>query len=344
MRRASSLLDGCFSPKSVGCRLDMPPSAWRIASPSPAPASLTLTPPPPLPIAPAARAHVAPTPLLGDLEAYVPLPTFHPAFGQQQQQQQQQAAALANRRKRKPLLSTVHPAFGTRAENPLPCELFNGPVGVSGFFLAIDPNVCFLRARKERLNPNAQLTISDSKGSYSRARYRCCLTSSGGVKVEALLRFQVGWISPKVTFAQLPEVIILGKGFDVSVPFLLHFTMVSILDERGCATGSFLYFSGTPMLGLSIGYSVINAGKLTLNNKRPLNPPRETQRHFYGFGRAHKFHYRQAGFVAFKVGAWLVCGLVAIPAFEPLQRVKCECVSTLPEWVRPYVSWIVQLH
>lgn len=270
-------------------------------------------------------------------DEYRPLSTSHPAFGQQQR-------LIIPKRRTKPLLSTVHPAFGTSAANPLPCELFAGPVSISGFFLAVDPNLCFFLARRERMNPNAQLTISDTRGNFARARYRCSLQSSGGVKFEALLRFQVGWVSPKATFAKLPEVIHLGKGFDVSIPFLLHFTAVSILDESGCATGSYLYFSGTPMFGLSFGYSVIDGGKLVLNNKRVMDPPTETRRHFFGLGRDHRFHYRQAGFVAFKILAWLMCVLAAMPYFEPLQRAKAECIARLPQTVAPYLQFVVRLH
>lgn len=158
------------------------------------------------------------------------------------------------------------------------------------------------------MNPNAQLTVRDQFGNTSRVRYRCHLESTGGLKFEAMVRCQVGWISPHVTFSQLPNVIYLGRGLDVSVPFLFHLTMVPILDEHGCKTGSYLYFSGTPMLGLSIGLSQIARGKLVLDPTREVDPKAEAQ-HFIGH-----VHYRQMGFVLFKIAAWLGCMAMCLPS------------------------------
>lgn len=237
---------------------------------------------------------------------FQPLSVCHPAFGQLQ------APHVGHHRRRGDPLSTVHPAFGAKPE-PLAQHLFRGPIGISGFFLAVDPNLAIgpLRAQN-RMNPNAQLTIRDQTGNLSRVRYRCQLEAVGGLRVEAIVRFQVGWISPRVTFSEVPNVIHLGRGFDVSVPFLFHFTMVSILDERGCATGSSLYFSGTPMLGLSIGYSSIRGGKLVIDPGRALDPTHETAHHFIGH-----VHYRQLGFVVFKVMMWVLFTLACIP---PVRR------------------------
>ncbi|CUG94168.1 Hypothetical protein, putative [Bodo saltans] len=237
---------------------------------------------------------------------FQPLSVYHPAFGQLQ------APHVGHHRRRGDPLSTVHPAFGAKPE-PLAQHLFRGPIGISGFFLAVDPNLAIgpLRAQN-RMNPNAQLTIRDQSGNLSRVRYRCQLEAVGGLRVEAIVRFQVGWISPRVTFSEVPNVIHLGRGFDVSVPFLFHFTMVSILDERGCATGSSLYFSGTPMLGLSIGYSSIRGGKLVIDPGRALDPTHETAHHFIGH-----VHYRQLGFVVFKVMMWVLITLACIP---PVRR------------------------
>jgi hypothetical protein len=237
---------------------------------------------------------------------YKPLSVYHPAFGQLQ------APHVGHYRRKGAPLSTVHPAFGTKPE-PLAQHLFRGPIGISGFFFAVDPNFALgpLRARN-RMNPNAQLTLRDQSGNSSRVRYRCQLEAVGGLRVEAIVRFQVGWISPRVTFTEVPNVIHLGRGFDVSVPFLFHFTMVSILDEQGCATGSSLYFSGTPMFGLSIGYSSIHGGKLVIDPGRALDPRHETAHHFIGH-----VHYRQLGFVAFKVIMWVLFTLACIP---PVRR------------------------
>lgn len=233
---------------------------------------------------------------------YQPLSVLHPVFGQLQ--------ALVGRQPKRVPLSTAHPAFGTKRTAPQAQSLFRGPIGVSGFFLAVDPNVALGPIRpRNQMNPNAQLTIRDQLGNSSRVRYRCQLEAVGGLKVEAIVRFQVGWISPRVVFSQVPNVIHLGRGFDISVPFLFHFTMVSVLDERGCATGSSLYFSGTPMLGLSIGCSLIRGGKLVMDPSRDMNPTHEAAHHFFG-----SVHYRQIGFVVFKFLMWLLFALACLPS------------------------------
>ncbi|KAH9579985.1 hypothetical protein LSM04_005560 [Trypanosoma melophagium] len=160
------------------------------------------------------------------------------------------------------------------------------------------------------MNPNAQLTVRDGDGNMSRVRYRCYLESSTGLKLEALIRLQVGWISPKVTFSSIPYVIYLGKGFDISIPFLIHFTMVSVLDEHGDRTGSFLYFSGTPMLGFSAGLTHIRKGKLVLNPSKKVDPVEESKQ-FFG-----KIHVRQLGFVLLKCLTYVFCFLACIPASQ----------------------------
>ena len=240
---------------------------------------------------------------------YIPLSTAHPVFGQQQK-------SVPTRPPRKTLLSTEHPAFGTKPKLPSHSP-FSGSVSISGFFLAVDPAVS--AGRNAVLNPNAQLTIKSKNGQHSRVRYTCQLNSSRGIRLEAIIRFQVGWISPRVVFSELPHVIHLGRGFDVSLPFLFHFTMVSILDEHGCATGSSLYFSGTPMLGLSMGISRISGGKLILNPTKDVDPAMDSH-DFYG-----SIHYRQVGFVIFKVLAWVCCTLMCIPA------VAKTVVSAVPD-------------
>lgn len=258
---------------------------------------------------------VAPPPKCLDKE-YIPLSTAHPAFGQQQR------VLAPPRRISRPLLSTEHPAFGTKPK-PQPNSMFKGPVNISGFFLAVDPAIS--AGSRNSMNPNAQLTIRDREGNKSRVRYTCQLNSQNGMKLEAIIRFQVGWISPRVLFVGLPNVIHLGRGIDVSVPFIFHFTMVSILDSTGCATGSYLYFSGTPLLGLSIGFSRISDGKLVLNPSKEVDPANDVH-DFYG-----TMHYRQIGFVVFKIFGWLLCTVMCLPvvsrAVMPLLLPNpwCEC-------------------
>lgn len=229
-----------------------------------------------------------------------PLSTSHPAFGLKQ-------AQVPSQRPRHRLLSTDHPAFGTR-KTLASTDCFEGPVYVSGFFFSIDPN--FTLGGQDSMNPNAQITTRDAAGNMARARYRCHIESSGGLKLEALVRVQMGWISPRVVFSNIPYVIHLGKGIDVSLPFLLHLTMVSLLDEHGDNTGSFLYFSGTPMLGISAGFSRIKGGKVVLNPTRVVDPYVE-ESDFIGH-----VHYRQMGFVLFKCLGYLVCVLACIPATQ----------------------------
>nr|CCC90853.1 unnamed protein product [Trypanosoma congolense IL3000] len=160
------------------------------------------------------------------------------------------------------------------------------------------------------MNPNAQITVRDHKGNMSRLRYRCHLESSKGLKLEALIRMQVGWISPKVVFCSIPHVIHLGKGFDISIPLLVHFTMVSVLDEQGNNTGSFLYYSGTPLLGFSVGFSRITRGKLVLDPSKSVNPAEEAKL-FVG-----KCHVRQLGFLLLKCLAYIAC----LAAFLPTSK------------------------
>ncbi|KEG09416.1 hypothetical protein DQ04_05251010 [Trypanosoma grayi] len=231
---------------------------------------------------------------------HTPLCTSHAVFGQRQATI---PAALYNKR----LLSTDHPAFGTKKAFPSDGP-FKGPISISGFFLAVDPN--FAAGPNDRMNPNAQITVRDSEGQMSRVRYRCHLESCTGMKLEALIRLQVGWISPKVTFSCIPDVIFLGKGFDVSIPFLIHFTMVSVLDEHGDRTGSFLYFSGTPMLGFSAGFTRIKRGKLVLNPSKRVDPA-EGSKQFVG-----KVHVRQLGFVFLKCLTYAVCFIACVPASQ----------------------------
>ncbi|KPI89756.1 hypothetical protein ABL78_1136 [Leptomonas seymouri] len=232
---------------------------------------------------------------------YQPLDTSHPAFGLKQ------AEVPSLQRQRRRLLSTDHPAFGTRTALSS-SDCFEGPVFVSGFFLSVDPN--FTIGGKGCMNPNAQITTRDAAGNMARVRYRCYIAYSSGVKLEVLLRTQVGWISPRVVYSHIPYVIFLGKGIDVSLPFLFHFTMVSILDERGDNTGSFLYFSGTPLLGISVGFSRIRGGKLVLNPTKVVDPHHEVS-DFIGH-----IHYRQIGFVLVKCLGYLVCFLACVPATQ----------------------------
>lgn len=231
-----------------------------------------------------------------------PLSTSHPVFGLKQ-------ADVSTPSAHARLLSTSHPVFGK--EKALSSRrTFAGPIGLSGFFLSIDPN--FACGSNSSMNPNAYVTIRDSNFDRSRPRYQCYLILSGGLKVEALIRMQVGWISPVVKLASVPHVIHLGRGIDVSVPFVFHFTMVSILDELGDNTGSFLYFSGTPWLGFSAGFSRIQGGKMVLNPSRKLDPGAD--RHdFIG-----KVHYRQLAFVVFKAMVYVTCILLSLPAFRSM--------------------------
>lgn len=178
------------------------------------------------------------------------------------------------------------------------------------------------------MNPNAQLTIRDRAGRMARVRYKCLLESSGGLKVEALVRFQVGWIAPRVTYAELPNVILLGRGFDVSLPLLFHFTMVDVLDEAGCATGSTLYFSGTPMLGLSAGYARIAGGRLVLNperGKEAVDPALEG-RGFVG----GNVHVRQLGFLAMKLTGWVLATVLCMPFIDGIGWVRYGVHACLP--------------
>lgn len=229
-----------------------------------------------------------------------PLPTFHAAFDQQQ--------------------LVVPPSAPSSTPTPASASTFTGPVSISGVFVSVAP-CFFLRSRFRRshhaadvMRPNAQITIRDNHGLASRVRYRCQLQVGSGMKIEAMLRFQVGWISPKVTYAQVPEKIYLGRGIDVSVPFLFHFTCVDVLDERGCTTGSCLYFSGTPMFGLSLGIHRIDKGELTLTSS--VDPQRQS-RHFIG-----KVHYRQLFLVAFKVFAYLFCGSLCVESARSTYKAK----------------------
>jgi hypothetical protein len=234
-------------------------------------------------------------------QGYHPLDTSHPVFGLKQ------AEVPSPSHQRRKLLSTDHPAFGTR-KTLSSSDCFEGPVYVSGFFLSIDPN--FTIGGKGCMNPNAQITTRDTAGNMARARYRCYIEYSGGMKLEALIRTQVGWMSPRVVYSHIPYVIFLGKGIDLSFPFLFHFTMVSILDEHGDNTGSFLYFSGTPWLGISAGFSRIGGGKLVLNPTKVVDPYREVS-DFIGH-----VHYRQMGFVLVKCLGYLLCFLACVPATQ----------------------------
>lgn len=234
--------------------------------------------------------------------SYVPLDTNHPVFGLKQTSVRPVAPS------RRPLLSIEHPTFGTKKACLTPDSSLEGPVHISGFFLSVDYN--FAAGSTSHMNPNAQLTIRDNRGGMSRVRYRCYLRSDNGMKLELLVRFQVGWISPKVTFSHIPQVIHLGRGIDVSAPFLFHLTMVAVLDEYGDNTGSFLYYSGTPMLGFSAGVNRISGGRLVLDPERSVDPDRD-EAEFIGH-----VHYRQLGFVAFKFFAYGVCLLACIPATQ----------------------------
>lgn len=242
------------------------------------------------------------------LPGYQPLSTEHVAFGLRRTDAAPPPpppSSLARRRR----LSTDHPAFGTR-HGLSTVFSFDGPVSVSGFFLAIDPNLSV--GLRHSMNPNTQLTLRDADGNMARVRYRCHLVVDDGPKLEALIRFQVGWVSPKVHYSRVPYVIFLGKGFDLSIPFVVHFTMVSILDEHGDNSGGTLYYSGTPMLGFSAGWSRVLGGKLILNPSREVSP-HEAEAEFIGH-----FHYRQLGFLFFKALIYLGCFLACIPAAQRL--------------------------
>lgn len=248
------------------------------------------------------------------------LPTSHPAFGQQQEE----AIVTAQKRPKKTkgnLLSTAHPAFGQKkASQKTACAGFEGPVAVSGWFVSLDWNWC-VEGKEDRMNPTAHLTVRDTRNGeqVSRVRYKCILEADKGVKFEALLRFQVGWIAPKATFTTFPHRIALGKGFDLSIPFILHLTMVNVLDENGCATGSCLYFSGTPWLGFSAGLVRIAGGELLLDNDKEIDPKIDCAEFVKG-----KVHYRQVGFVAFKLLSYLVS---VVLLFVPFVKMKNLAIS-----------------
>ncbi|AAZ11708.1 uncharacterized protein TEOVI_000415100 [Trypanosoma equiperdum] len=243
------------------------------------------------------------------------LSTSHPLFGQQQ-------ATLPTAQSSRRLLPTDHPVFGTkglfRVEEP-----FKGPIRVSGFFLAIDPHIA--AGPGKPMNPNAQITVSDKEGNMSRVRYRCLLESRRGLRLEALIRMQVGWISPKVTFRSIPHVIHLGKGFDVSIPLLMHFTMVSVLDECGNKTGSFLYLSGTPLLGFSVGFTRITQGKLILDPSRSVNPAEEARQFVGGC------HVRQLGFLFLKCIAYVLCLMACFPTSKRVLQFMTSQPGPTPE-------------
>jgi hypothetical protein len=202
----------------------------------------------------------------------------------------------------KELLDDEHPLFGKPQSSQPDSDRFEGPVTVGGFFLAINP-VWSLPLAKNTMSPSAQLTIKDSLGRASRVRYICRLRAGTGLKVEAILRCQVGWITPRVTFTELPYRIQLGRGLDISVPLLFHFTAVNVLDEQGCATGSCLFFSGTPLLGLSCGFVRITDGELVHAPRRPVDPDTEAS-HFIGH-----VHYRQLGFLGLKAFGYVACAV-----------------------------------
>jgi hypothetical protein len=165
--------------------------------------------------------------------------------------------------------------------------------------------------RTAHLNPHTRLTVRDQHGAVSRIRYRCDVTLRGGPKVEALVRLEVGWIAPAMRAPSMPQRIQLGRGFDLCIPYMMHFTMVHVLDELGHPTGSCLYFSGTPWVGFAAGISRIDGGSLTLDPADDPNPEVE-RRHFFG-----KLHYRQLGFVAFKAMGYALTAMAAsVPALR----------------------------
>lgn len=264
-----------------------------------------------------------------------PLPTHHAAFGQRQG-----------------VVSMRHEACSSTFASPLslcpacssPIDMmhqwehpdrlwpptFAKPVSLSGFFASVQPTWCFgdPTAAGSRMNPNAQLTIRDQQGNAARVKYRCkLLADDRGVKLEAMVRFQVGWINPPVTFKDVPRRILLGRGVDISVPFFFHFTCVNVLDEVGCATGSCLYFSGTPMLGVSLGIHGIRGGELLLDGDGMVDPSTQSS-HFFG-----KVHRRQLGLVALKLALYLACGLCLV---APL--VRDTLCGWVPRQLRPTIE------
>jgi len=247
-----------------------------------------------------------------------PLSTQHPVFGRYEKH------ISFYKRRDHPKLSTFHPVFDSTKKGPYSAyttDVFlserplTGPTTVSGLFFAIDPNLCF--GRQESMNPTARLTIKDnSSRRFCRLRYRCILkgerTSNKGFKVEALVRFALGWVSPALSFkGGVPRVIHLGRGIDVSIPLLFHYTMVTILDEKGFETGSYLYLSGTPWLGLSCGFTFLSGGRLVLDEKDDINMEREDA--FFLRCGNHQVHFRQLGFVLLKFLAWSLCALLVLP-------------------------------
>jgi hypothetical protein len=256
------------------------------------------------------------------------LATNHPAFGSS-------AAIEMNVSRDRHLLATSHPAFcavqtSVDSSTALERERFVGPVSVGGLFLSVSPTLTlpFCRAR---LTPNCQLTVRDANGGASRLRYTCRLRGAEGPKLEALLRCQVGWIAPRVTFTELPYRLNLGRGIDVSIPWVLHFTAISILDERGNNTGSCLFFSGTPLMGFSVGFTRIEGGELIYAARRPANPEQESK-HFIA-----NVHYRQLGFLLLKLAGYLVCGLAFLLNVE-------ETVAHVKETVSGFISSTVDVN
>jgi hypothetical protein len=139
----------------------------------------------------------------------------------------------------------------------------------------------------------------------------------------------------------MPQVIHLGKGFDVSLPFLFHFTMVDVLDEHGNETGSVLYFSGTPFIGVSFGFSRISKGRLVLNLEpgRKLDLERDSKQ-FVG-SQHHKVHKRQLGFVAFKTFSWVFCALLCVPYFDVWTKCRSFIQSYTPQPLRPVLHRVL---
>lgn len=153
--------------------------------------------------------------------------------------------------------------------------LYSGTVRFGGaFYPASKP--CSTAGQSDTPS-NLLFGICDDDGRYSTARYSAKIATCNGYDdAQVLSRLRVGWFSPRFSFDELPATIPLGSGWDVSVPYLLRFSVVRVLDEFGLPTGCRLRFIGAP--GRSFCWTRLSGGHLELCGRlnEDVGPPLPT--------------------------------------------------------------------
>lgn len=117
---------------------------------------------------------------------------------------------------------------------------------ITGCAFALDPNIAFI---VDGQNPSYILTYKDNNGNVKSRLYRSLIRSIG-LKAECAIRLNLMFITDKdFTFEDTNKTIILSRGVEVHMPYILGGISVSYVSFVNAPGGMFT-------LSMSIGPSI----------------------------------------------------------------------------------------